>query len=372
MNSNFQTTELHTATFQAGTPFNSIPRLPPKTQVETLRTLKKAISANRAVAELRAVGNLIPNQSLLLRSIVLQEAKQSSEIENIVTTNDKLYQAFGNDMKNVNHATKEVLSYESALWSGYQNLQHGGFLNTRLFIDIVQTIRQAEVGIRTMPGTHIANSITGKIVYTPPSGESLIRDLLQNLSEYIYAEDDIDALIKMAVLHYQFEAIHPFSDGNGRTGRVLNILYLIHAGVLDIPVLYLSRYIIRNKSDYYEGLRRVTEKGEWEDWILYMLDAVEVMARESRDKVVRIRSAIETAIDQVKAELPRIYSKDLVELLFEQPYIRIQSIVAAGIAQRQTAAEYLKELASKDILHAVKVGRETLYVNRNLLAILAE
>lgn len=358
--------------FRRDAPYNALPPLPPKAKIETLRTLKKAIGANRALAELRGVGNQIPNQAVLIRSILLQEAKLSSEIENVVTTNDRLYRALSDEVHETDSHTKEVLRYEHALWKGYQHLKSGGLLNTRHFIELVQTIKQIEYGVRNLPGTRIVNPRTSEAVYTPPEGERVIRDLLDNLSDYIYAQDDIDPLIKLAALHYQFEAIHPFSDGNGRTGRILNILYLVEKGLLDIPVLYLSRYIIENKSAYYTGLRRVTEEGAWEDWIVYMLEAVEATAVSARERIVSIREALLESAEIARTGMSRGYSKELIELIYQRPYTRIAFLESEGVAKRQAASVYLKNLAELGVLQSVKHGREILYLNPRLLEILSK
>lgn len=358
--------------FQRDKPFNSLPLLPPISEIETKRTLKKAISANRALAELKGIGDLIPNQAMLVRSIVLQEAKISSEIENIVTTNDKLYRALSEEGKEFDPQTKEVLGYEQALWHGYQQLKEGEFFNTRFFIELMQTIRRIDIGIRTMPGTQVVSSRTGNVIYTPPQGEKQIRDLLQNLSEYLYSADETDPLIKMAVMHYQFEAIHPFADGNGRTGRVLNILYLIHEKLLDVPILYLSHYIIEKKNEYYLGLRKVTEDGAWEDWIIFILDAIETMSTEAKQRILAIRQALNAAIELTRTLKPKIYRKELIELIFQQPYTRITAIEQSGIAKRDAATRYLKELEEIGLLQSFKSGRELLYLNKSLLNLLVK
>lgn len=352
-------------------PFNELPSLPPVAELETKRTLKKAIAANKALAELRTAGDLIPNQAILIRAILLQEAKLSSEIENIVTTNDELYRAFSDDSERTDPATKEVLRYEASLWHGFQHLGNKGLLTSRLFVEIAQIIKEREIDVRKLPGTRVANRRTGEPIYAPPEGEALIRSLLDNLSEYLYADDDVDPLIKMAVAHYQFEAIHPFPDGNGRTGRVLNILYLVERGLLGIPVLYLSRYIIQNKGAYYEGLRKVTEDKAWVDWILYMLEGIEQTATDTKDRIVSIRRSILEAVEKARLEMRKGYSKELIELVFQQPYTRISSVEKAGIAKRDAASEYLRELNRIGILRGIKFGREMLYMNDKLLEILA-
>lgn len=251
-------------TFNPREPYNDLPLLPPNADVETKAVLRKAISAGRALAELKGMGETIPNQALLIDSLILQEAKASSEIENIVTTSDALFRAFAAKTGKIDPATKEVLSYREALWEGFNLLKNSELLTTTLFVKIVQTIKKNSAGIRKTPGTKVANATTGETIYTPPEREAIIRDKLKNLEDYIHDAHHIDPLIKLALIHYQFEAIHPFSDGNGRTGRIINILYLVFKGLLDLPVLYLSKYIIDHRADYYRLLRGVTYSGEWE------------------------------------------------------------------------------------------------------------
>jgi len=357
--------------FDCNVPHNGLPLLPPAgVELETRAVLKQAIGANRALAELKGAGELIPNQALLVRLIGLQEAKLSSEIENIVTTNDALYRAFADNGNRSDPQTKEVLSYNDALWHGYDTLKAGQPLSTRLFEQIAQIIKRNDAGVRRTPGTKIATG-AGVPVYTPPEGEAVLRDKLANLEQFLYAEDGLDPLVKLAVLHYQFEAIHPFSDGNGRTGRIVNILYLIGAGLLDIPILYLSRYIIEHKSDYYGGLRRVTEEGKWEEWILFMLRAVEETALATHALVLGIRALMLETTNKIREELPKIYSKDLVEVLFSQLYCKIHFLEQAGIAQRQTASRYLKELSRIGVLsQPLEIGREAYYLNSEFYQLL--
>ncbi len=352
-------------------PYNDLPELPPKIDVETNRTLKHAIGANKSLAELRGMGDLIPNQAVLLRSIVLQEAKLSSEIENIVTTNDKLYQAVSADERNLDPNTKEVLRYGHALWHGYEALKsQGRFLSASLFIELVRVIKLVDLGIRDLPGCQVTSDRTKKAIYTPPDDPQRIRQLLDNLSEFLYAEDGIDPLIKLAVAHYQFEAIHPFSDGNGRTGRVINMLYLIAQDLLELPVLYLSRFIIENKPAYYSGLRRVTEEGAWEDWIVYMLEGIESSATHMRNMIRSIRKTLNSAFEFSHANLGRSYRKEMIELVFAQPYTRIASVEAAGIAKRDAASWHLRELEKIGLLRSIKIGRDKLYINPALMDIL--
>ena len=356
--------------FDPQTPYNDLPLLPPPGELETKAVLKKAIAANKALAELKGAGELIPDQSLLIQAIGLQEAKLSSEIENIVTTNDELYRAFADDGQRTNPHTKEVLRYKDALWHGFKSLKEDKRpLSTRLFEELFQIIKDTSAGVRRTPGTKLANP-RGEIIYTPPEGETIIRDKLANLENFLYADNDLDPLIKLAVMHYQFEAIHPFTDGNGRTGRILNILYLIETGLLDIPVLYLSRHIIDNKGAYYAGLKQITEDQAWESWVLYMLDAIEQTARATRERILGIRNLMHEGIERVKREAPKVYSKDLLELLFRQPYCKIRFLEGAGIAQRKTASQYLRELEKIGMLTPVKAGREVYYLNTPLLKLL--
>lgn len=356
--------------FDPNKPHNDLPLLPPPVDLESKAVLKKAIAANKALAELKGTGELIPNQGVLIHAIGLQEAKLSSEIENIVTTNDELYRAFADAGHNTNPHTKEVLHYQEALWHGFDAIRHKNRpLTTNLYKELYQIIKQTTAGIRQVRGTKLANPL-GEVIYTPPEGESLLRDKLANLEKFIYTDDGLDPLVKLAVLHYQFEAIHPFTDGNGRTGRIINILYLIERRLLDIPVLYLSRFIIENKNTYYSGLRRVTADGAWEPWILYMLDAVEQMARVTRDRILTIRDLMTVTADLVKAKTPKIYSKDLIEILYHQPYCKIRFLKQAGIGNRQTASAHLKKLEAIGLLHGVKKGRELYYINTKFFDVL--
>jgi len=359
--------------FDPQKPYNDLPLLPPKQDIETRNILRKTITAGRALAELKGLGETIPNQSMLVNSVVLQEAKASSEIENIITTDDALFRAFTAKTSRVDPSTKEVLRYREALWEGYNELKKRPILATNLFVKLVQRIKENQAAIRRTPGTTISNEATGEIIYTPPEGEAVIRDKLKNLEDYIHGEDDIDPLIKLALIHYQFETIHPFSDGNGRTGRIINILYLVFQGLLDLPVLYLSKFVIDRKNEYYRLLRHVTEKREWEPWILYMLDAIEETASFTRKRILHIRDLMAETMEVAKETLPgRVYSKELIELLFCQPYTKGQFLVDAGIAKRQTAAEYLKELEKIGVLKAQKIGRETLYLNGKLYDLLSK
>jgi Fic family protein len=359
--------------FNPASSYNDLPLLPPSADVETKAVLKRVASAGRSLAELKGLGATIPNQSILVNSLVLREAKASSEIENIVTTNDALFRAFTSSSSRDDPATKEVLRYRAALWEGFNELKKRGLMTTDLFVKLVQIINEHQTGIRVLPGTVIQNRRTGAVLYTPPTGESVIREKLKNLEEYIRTEDETDPLIKLAIVHYQFEAIHPFSDGNGRTGRIINSLFLVSRGLLDLPILYLSKYIIEKKSEYYRLLRAVTAKGEWEHWILYMLDGIQATAVETREKIVSIRKLLDQTLEIGRTKLPaKVYSKELIELLFHQPYTKVQNLVDAGIAERKTAAVYLRELEKVGILRSKKSGKEVLFLNVKLFQLLSK
>lgn len=350
-------------------PFNDLPLLPPKGELETIQVLKKTIAANRRLAELKGLVNSVPNQDILLDGIILQEARLSSEIENIVTTNDQLYKAAADEKLATDPHAKEILRYREAVRHGFKSLGKKP-LATNLFIEIARIIKGNGIDIRRVPGTKVGTS-KGEVIYTPPEGESIIRDKLGNLERFIHAEDELDPLVKMAIVHYQFEAIHPFVDGNGRTGRIINILFLVDKGLLDTPILFLSRYILHTKSSYYMGLRNVTEHGAWVDWLLYMLEAIETTALETQQRVRNILITIDEARELVKSKAPKIYSKDLIEVLFKHPYCKIQFLEEAGIAQRHTAGRYLRTLENIGLLESIKMGREYYYINKELIKILS-
>ena len=313
----------------------------------------------------------LPNPTLFLDTIYLQEAKASSEVENIITTNDELYKSLVADRKIEHSATKEVLNYKEALWLGLEQLKTKPFITTNLCIKIVQCIKQNDASIRVTSGTTLSNSL-GEIIYTPPSGDQIIREKLANLEKFINENITIDPLIKMAILHYQFEAIHPFSDGNGRTGRILLLLYLKLSGLLDTPAIYLSEYIIKNKVEYYRCLRGVTEKNEWEAYILYMLDMIEVTSNKGLKRLNKITTAMEKTANEIKKKLPKVYSKDLMEILFRLPYTKRQHLIDENIGNLKTVGNYLIALEENGFLKSEKVGKEKLYLNQKLLEILED
>jgi Fic family protein len=357
--------------FDPKQPYNDLPLLPPSCELETRRVLKKCVAANKTLAELKGAGDLIPNQAILINAIPLQEAKLSSEIENIVTTQDALFQAALDESRSTDFATKEVLRYRTALRRGSEALQSTP-LRLALLEELCGILRDQKVTFRSSDSVYIGNPSSRTITYTPPSGGSVVREKLRNLEEFLLADDELDPLVRMAVTHYQFEAIHPFTDGNGRTGRILNILFLLHAGLLRIPVLYLSRHLIQNKLEYYRLLREVTEHAQWEEWLLFMLTAVEETADWTTGRIVAIRDLFDQTLARCRVKLPsKVYSKELVELIFMQPYCKIQFLVDAGIAKRQTASEYLRALENISVLKVEKQGREVLYKHPALLAVLA-
>lgn len=359
--------------FNPNKPYNELPLLPPSNDAITKKVLAKAIVANKALAELKGIAGIIPNQTIILNTLTLKEAKDSSEIENIFTTQDELYRAFSADNTSINPAVKEILSYREALWQGFELIKKKKLITSREIVKIQEVLAKNNAGIRSQPGTALKNGRTGETVYTPPFGKDIIEKKLKNLEEYINTDDDgTDPLIKMAIIHYQFEAIHPFYDGNGRTGRILNVLYLIHRELLDLPILYLSSFIIKNKSDYYNGLTDVRTKKAWENWIIYMLDSVEYTAKDTTKTIKAIKTLLDKTIEKVKKELPKIYSRELVEILFHQPYIKISHLVEHGIIARQQGSVYLKQLESIGILSSKKVGREMIYVNDELFKLLKE
>jgi Fic family protein len=352
-------------------PYNDLPLLPPPADLETKPVLKKCVLANRALAELKGAGDLIPNQTMLINAIPLQEAKLSSEIENIVTTQDALFQAALDESRVTDFATKEVLRYRTALSRGFEAVRSEPF-RLNLMEELCSVLRDEKVKFRAEEGVYIGNPAAKTITYTPPVGAAVMRAKLRNLEEFLLGDDELDPLVRMAVAHYQFEAIHPFIDGNGRTGRILNILFLIHAGLLRIPVLYLSRHLIQHKAEYYRLLRGVTERGEWEQWLMFILTGVEETATWTTGRILAIRDLFEQTLALCRARLPaKVYSKELVEQVFAQPYCKIQFLVDAGIARRQTASEYLQELEKLGILKGEKQGREVLYKHPALLKVLA-
>jgi Fic family protein len=354
--------------WQPDRPYNAMPLLPPAAEVETRTVLRACITARAALAELKQAAELIPNQAMLANILPRLEARASSEIENIVTTTDELFRYAGNEAQ-ANPATKEALRYSRALFEGFAELTQKP-LGTRTAEQICTTIKGVEMSVRRTPGKTLMNDKMGETIYTPPEGEALLRDLLANWERYLHNETELDPLIRMAVGHYQFEAIHPFTDGNGRTGRVLNSLFLIEEGLLTLPILYLSRYIINHKADYYRLLLQVTHAQDWEPWLLYILTGVEETANWTTAKIAAIRTLSDLTAEYVRARLPKLYSHELVSLLFELPYCRIVSLTERGIAKRQTASVYLKQLVEIGVLKEQEAGKEKLFIHPKLMQLL--
>ncbi|MEZ4983601.1 MAG: Fic family protein [Saprospiraceae bacterium] len=354
-------------------PYNDLPLLPPpREMVESLVVLRQAHKAAAALGELKGLARTLPNPDILLHAVILKEATASSEIENVITTQDKLYQALSLKNAEADPATKEVLRYREALLTGYRILSEKGFLSTNAILDIQQVLEGNSAGIRRLPGTALRNAVTGAVIYTPPDDHDTILLLMKNLEDYLHEAGDLSPFIRLAVQHYQFESIHPFYDGNGRTGRILNVLFLIMNGLLDRPVLYLSKFIIAHKADYYRLLQEVRTRQNWEEWILYMCRAVEVTALETINHINQINDLFDQTAERIRSEKPKMYSKDLVELLFVQPYCRIDNVIEQLGVSRPTASRYLNELSETGILTTRQVWKETLFIHEALLRVLKE
>ncbi len=353
-------------------PHRKLDMLPPSREnVETIEILKQTNRSTAALAELKGIAKTIPNQAMLINAIVLQEAKDSSEIENIITTQDELYKALTVNKSKVSAETKEVVNYRKAIFHGFDIVKTQGFLRVNNIVSIQQELIDNTAGIRSMPGTVLKNDQTGEIVYTPPQEKTEILDLLSNFMNYFNQNhDDLSPLINLAILHYQFESIHPFYDGNGRTGRILNILYLILNDLIDVPILYLSSYIIENKAAYYRLLNQTNRTGKWEEWVMFILKAVELTANGTISRINNINNLLDKTILKVQTRSPKIYKKELVELLFEQPYSKIDFVVRKLNVERKAASRYLRELEKIGIVESQKVGRETLYINKELIEVL--
>lgn len=348
--------------------YNNLPLLAPKlSKIETIKILKQESKSAVALAELKGLAKTLPNPNILLNAVVLKEAQASSEIENVITTHDKLYQALAISSDKSDAATKEVLRYRKALLMGFNFVKEKEFLNSNAIVSIQSILEDNDAGIRKLPGTTLINDNSKEVIYIPPDNYQTIMELMKNLEDYINVDtDDVSPLVKLAIQHYQFESIHPFYDGNGRTGRIINVLYLILKGLLDDPILYLSGYIIQHKSDYYRLLNQVRSKNNWEEWILYILVAIEQTSKQTIEQIRQINELFEQTQKIVKEKAARIYSKDLIEQLFVHPYCRIEFLVQNLDLNRKTASNYLKALEEINILKAVEKGRETIYVNSAL------
>ncbi len=346
-------------------------KLPLKQDVETKKVLKKLASAHRALAELKGIVSSIPNENILINTLGLQEAKDSSAIENIITTHDDIFKAELNldGFKSLN--AKEVQNYISALKKGFGLIKKNKILTNNDIIEIQSELEKNNAGFRKVPGTALKNATTGEIVYTPPQEYDTILDLMRNLEQYINDENmsEFDTLVKMAIIHFQFESIHPFYDGNGRTGRIINVLYLVMNDLLNLPVLYLSRYIIEHKADYYKLLQEVRETDNWENWILYMLDSIEQISKETIVLIGKIRDLIFEYKNLLRNNY-KFYSQDLLNNLFKHPYTKIEFIENDLGVSRITASKYLNQLAKDKVLKKEKLGTGNYYVNEKLIKIL--
>jgi len=344
-----------------------IPTLPLKTiTLETPQVLKKAISANKVIAELKGVAQTIPNQSILINTLGIQESKDSSEVESIVTTHDELFQ-FDEASSDISPAAKEVHRYNDALFHGFNKLRKSPISNN-LLIEITKIVTGRNSGFRNLPGTDLKNR-KGEVVYTPPQSAEEIKKHMKNLELFIndHEDCDLDPLIKMAIIHHQFESIHPFFDGNGRSGRILNILYLISTGILDIPILYLSRYITKNKKDYYDLLQKVRTEGEWEEWILYILDALESTAKQTIGTVEGLKKLMQEYKMVLRDKEPNLYSHELINTIFSHPYTKIDFIMASTKVSRPTASKHLKKLVEIGLLEVKKHKNTNYYINTKLV-----
>lgn len=353
----------------------TLPTLPPPADLETVPVLKQLAAANRTLAELKGRAATIPNQGILIDTLTLQEAKASSEVENIVTTQDELFQADLFPEGPLSAAAKEVALYRDAIKLGFRRLQEtDGLITNATLIDMFRLLKNRSGGFRTTPGTALRNEASGDTVYVPPQDSRTIADLMSALEKFINDDAicDLDPLIKMAIIHHQFESIHPFPDGNGRVGRILNVLYLTRAGLLDIPILYLSRHITRTKNEYYRHLQAVRDGGDWEAWVLYMLTAVTETSRTTLGLIEAIRQQMAAVKHRLREELPKIYSQDLLNNLFRHPYTRIEFVVKDLSVSRQTASKYLEMLSERGIVEKYQAGRSNYYINVPLVALFTE
>ena len=346
--------------------------LPVKMDLETRRILKKLAEAHRYLAELKGGAATIPNEAILINTLSLQEAKDSSAVENIVTTHDELYKAQSGD-PSASSAAKEVERYALALQYGYREVQKTPLITTRLILKLQEILEGNDAGFRKLPGTSLKNQATGEVVYTPPQDHAEIAELMSNLEQFINNAEmsSLDPLIKLALIHFQFESIHPFYDGNGRTGRIINVLYLLVNELLQIPVLYLSRYIIQNKSDYYRLLQAVRDQGTWEEWVLFMLDAIAATSRQTLLLITEIKALMLETKHRLRAEFPRLYSQDLLNNLFRHPYTKIGFIQQDLQVSRITATRYLDKIAEAGYLEKHRFGRSNYYINKPLVGLLS-
>lgn len=346
-------------------------KLPLGIELETVKVLKALPAAHAALAELKGIASTIPNQSILINTLGLQEAKDSSAIENIITTHDDLYKSELNLDAFKSLEAKEVQNYILALKKGFELIKKDGLLTNRTIIEVQETLEDNNAGFRKLPGTALKNAVTGEVIYTPPQDYEEINQLMSNLEKYINDSEmqDCDPLIKMAMIHFQFESIHPFYDGNGRTGRIINILYLILEGLQNLPILYLSNYIIKHKADYYRLLQKVRDENLWEEWLLFMIKGIEITARETIELIIKIKDLMLDFKHKLRDNY-KFYSQDLLNNLFKHPYTKIEFLVNDLGVSRLTAGNYLNKLAEDKMLRKDKLGTGNYYINEDLFELL--
>lgn len=349
-----------------------IPELPLKQEIETKAVLKQAAKSHRRLAEQKGAVLSMPNTTILINTLSLQEAKDSSAVESIITTHDELYKAELSLHTAITAATKEVQSYSEALIHGFELVKQHGLLTCNDMIEIYRRIKHNQAGYRVTPGTALINDRTGEAVYEPPQSYDEIVSCMSNLEKFINDDSvsDLDPLVKMCIIHHQFKSIHPFSDGNGRTGRIINILYLVIQGLLDLPVLYLSRYIIKNKGEYYHLLQAVRDNQEWEAWVLFLLKGLEETSQETVELILKMKSLMMEYKKGIREQFPKIYSQDLLNNLFKHPYTKIDFVCDELGVSRPTATSYLNQLVDAGFLTKMKLGRDNFYLNMNLFDLL--
>ena len=355
---------------------SELPTLPIADEIalESVRVLKALTGAHRYLAELKGVAKSMPNEGILISTLTLQEAKDSSAIENIITTHDELFRVGDIKAEKINLAAKEVENYRVALLEGYRQTREKGFIRVSDILHMHSLVEPNKAGIRKIPGTVIGNAATKEVIYTPPQHPDEISRLLDNLVSYINDDklSELDPLIKMAIIHHQFESIHPFYDGNGRAGRIVNILYLVRSGLLDLPILYLSRYIVRTKSEYYRLLQAVRDQGDWEDWVVYILKGIEETAKETIEFINQIKTLVLETKRRMRKELPSIYSQELLNNLFFHPYTKVQFVMDQARVSRITATKYLGLLAEHGFVEKYKVGRSNYFINQPLVRLIIQ
>ena len=350
-----------------------IPQLPLNKDFDSKLILKKLTKAHQALAELKGVAAIIPNQNILLNTLSLQEAKDSSAIENIITTDDELYKSDALTQSFASHAAKEVYNYVAALKNGFEEIKKTELLTNNSILEIQARLEENKAGFRKLPGTALKNDRTGETVYTPPQDLMQIQSLMSNLEKFLNDDEisDLDPLIKMAIIHHQFESIHPFYDGNGRAGRIINVLYLVKQKLLNTPVLYLSRYINQNKSSYYRLLQKIrSDENAWDEWVLFMLDGIEKTSQQTTRLIQDMKALMQSHKDKIRNELPKIYSQDLVNVIFGHPYTKIDFVVREIGVSNLTATRYLNELVRIGLMHKEKKWRESYYINIELFKLL--